>query len=185
MLVFFSSLCVLRSTIAHFLSDDPDGVNFFFDEFSPVEATTGWELGFEESSLESISLLENPKPVSLDWIDWTEPVQSVTSDALCAAFEEYQYGGWMRRRQDGNMCSSSDPTNNVLQPLQLQMPDLSEIGETDSETGKVLPIDGEGGNICVAPFIHHLCCEGPEWIEPVRATVGVVYPSMVGCEIGT
>jgi hypothetical protein len=199
--IFLSSLCALHSTtVADILFDDAYDVNFFFDPIDPSiveDPTTTWEIGFEEPDLEAIAISvpeDDPNFIYHDWTEWTDPVDfAATSDAdaLCVASgEEFQYIDQMRRRRDGgDSCSSTDQTNNLLQPLQLEMPDLWDIfnrpiGEMDREPPRVLPIDGEGGPKCVRPYVHHLCCAGPEGSRAVLVEGIVVYSTMVGCAPG-
>jgi hypothetical protein len=198
--IFLSSLCALHSTttVADILFDDAYDVNFFFDPIDPSiveDPTTAWEIGFEEPSLEVISVLEDdPNSIYHDWTEWTDPVDfAATSDAdaFCVASgEEFQYIDQMRRRQDGgDSCSSTDQTNNLLQPLQLEMPDLWDIfnqpiREMDKKPPSILPIDGDGGPKCVRPYVYHLCCAGPEGSREVLVEGIVVYSTMVGCEPG-
>lgn len=190
-LLSLSSLRLSLLAITHVLSEDVNDGNLFSDSDSRSlfpENPTLLSSNIGDSTLKTVSLLDDPNSVGLDWadpIDWNDPVELAGSGDLCTGAEQVQYTGRMRARRDANSCPSPGQTTNLL-----QLPGLSDLvnivngptKKTKTEPAAPLPIIPESppdeDNTCVPPYPLHLCCLYPDF-DSAAKTLGIVIYAVV------
>lgn len=166
---------VALSLISIALSADSDPTIFSTDDSSLLAAETSNAGGFSDLFSESTSTpdlaaldISSGKDLnSADWDpQWLNPTDLDPSalEASCAGDGTQKIGKARRRRRDGTTCLQ-DPKKNSLDPANLKLPNLLQIGPGPGQGQEDLTVDfgldDDDNDNCPPPYVKHVCCTGP------------------------